>query len=73
MRQTTIKCDVCGIEKKESNHWWTVERISVETLCIRRFDIKIAASGTKDICGDTCVMKITQRFLATGILEERKE
>ena len=23
-RQTSITCDQCGLQKKESNHWWSI-------------------------------------------------
>jgi hypothetical protein len=60
------RCDVCGIEKKESNHWWRVR--AGNALHIYHWNY-FGEGGdddsvpTKHICGSECLHKIVQNFI----------
>ena len=64
MKQIVFTCDVCGRQKQESNHWFTVQ--------IRPgifFDVRYWARGDAlqenilHICGEECLHKKLNEFL----------
>jgi len=66
-------CDVCGVTKKETNHWWDVfveqphlsDPIHLE---IHPFDAA-AEDEHSTVCGEQCVVALISRFLAKGELK----
>ena len=70
-KKTVYLCDVCGAEKKETNHWWGViihqTELGMEHLSIYKFED--APEYAPVACGDRCVITLVQRFLSTGQLE----
>ena len=72
MRIETYKCDVCGAEKKQANHWWFLgwneanERAILLSAATRakRFaeDDSIPYKGF-DLCGEACVTKKLSEFM----------
>jgi hypothetical protein len=60
-----FKCDGCGSEKKEANHWFTVS-IFEGTLRIQRLETAMRAGLTEDmeiICGQECVAKKVSEWM----------
>lgn len=64
-----IKCDGCGAEKREANHWWALYR-EFDTLTIypvrddigtRRLRRKLEYKGV--FCGEACVIRAVSEFL----------
>jgi len=58
-----VTCDICGIEKKEANHWFTA--------CEDKGTLKLSAgvlnrkrSSVKHLCGQGCVHRFLDDFLA---------
>lgn len=70
---SVTRCDFCGAEKKESNHWWKLSVASgVLEMCSA--DLVLDAyslSAWRDACGFQCVTQAVGRFLDHGNLEER--
>ena len=65
-----IRCDECGEIKKEVNHWfkaWTSS--GVDDMGIVMFSPWIEKSIGLDLCGQECVTKVLQRWMATEKLE----
>ncbi len=65
VEKTVYTCDVCGIDKKESNHWY---RAKVdESIAIFPWDYFGGKStfppGMAHLCGHACVLKTVDRFL----------
>jgi hypothetical protein len=74
MRQTIIKCDHCGREKKEANHWFAAD-VYDQAFIIRGLNgpffqivdvnsFSQKAQKVMDLCGETCVMQSVQQWLA---------
>lgn len=54
----TVSCDNCGIQKKESNHWWTIEAsILTQSMFIHPYGSDNPNSNFLYLtaCGDTCL------------------
>jgi hypothetical protein len=61
---TQYKCDGCGTEKKEANHWWVIaveggvlHLISLDRAGTRKWD------GFEILCGQECVSKKVSEFM----------
>lgn len=70
------KCDVCGAQKKEVNHWfvvWIVPNINVFQCCSAETYIEKYPAWYihTDVCGRECASKLFSRFLETGSLEPK--
>lgn len=64
MIETKQRCDVCGIERKETNHWHLV-RANGSGLHFP----KQRKDGDKDCCGQACAHKMLDRYLSTGSID----
>jgi hypothetical protein len=53
------RCDECGAEKKETNHWFVISN-AVGLFRIQTWNPD-AVSG--HICGEQCVHKVLQKWL----------
>lgn len=68
--KTVITCDVCGVDKKDVNHWWSVwiadasfhSRPGVTKEGSRHVQIK-------QVCGVEHALTLFNRFLNHGTLE----
>jgi hypothetical protein len=72
--QITINCDVCGKQKGEVNHWFVID-VDSEGCHIQEFGVtdlnpENRNRTMKDVCGAECAIKVVQRFLGNGTLEE---
>lgn len=66
MRAETIICDSCGVVKKETNHWFTMEM--GQALVIRPSHMPVTPGTDRtilDICGSACVIKKVSEYLAS--------
>lgn len=64
-----VTCDICGIDKKEANHWFTA--------CEEKGTLKLSAGvwkrkrpATKHLCGQGCVHRFIDDFLAGHCLTD---
>jgi hypothetical protein len=58
-----VTCDVCGIEKKEANHWFTAyEDKGALNLCGGVLSRK--RQIIKHLCGQACVHRLMDIFMA---------
>ncbi len=64
MIETKIQCDICGVERKEVNHWH-LARLTSSGLHFP----KTRKIGDKDLCGQVCAHKLLDRYLSTGSIE----
>jgi hypothetical protein len=84
MRAEVISCDVCGVQKKQTNHWFEVELgndlwadlcdCGKPTLLLHELheDTEDLDSGAVHVCGSSCAQKVLERFLAGLPLVERR-
>ncbi|HEY3706382.1 MAG TPA: hypothetical protein VGL22_15070, partial [Terracidiphilus sp.] len=64
MIRQAISCDVCGAEKKQTNHWYVT--------CEQAGELRVSGwssrmrqrPGTKHLCGQTCLHKLVDEFIA---------
>jgi len=77
-RTETYICDVCGVQKKGTNHWWFA-MVGLETEDFNpNFDLRTwiaekipewndeAAYGeveVKHLCGEKCVIQVVSEFM----------
>jgi hypothetical protein len=66
MIRQAISCDICGAEKKQTNHWFVAYTHAGE-LRVSGWGAqgKIRA-GSKHLCGQTCLYKLVDEFIAGG-------
>ena len=64
--QTSITCDVCGVVKGPTNHWWSVGLDKGVFVC-RSLDK--AKENFKHVCGVEHAVVMFNRFLGHGTLE----
>lgn len=66
---TIVKCDVCGIEKRQANHWYRVA-VQGRKFVSSGFEAKQEPwREQKEVCGPGHAQTLFQRFLSTGTLE----
>jgi hypothetical protein len=59
-----ISCDICGTEKKQTNHWF-VAYDQGEELRVSGWNSRYRLRpGSKHLCGQTCLHKLVDDFLA---------
>jgi hypothetical protein len=59
-----ISCDICGAEKKQTNHWYVA--------CEQAGEMRLGGwnsrmrqrPGAKHLCGQTCLHKLVDEFMA---------
>jgi hypothetical protein len=62
-----ISCDICGAEKKQTNHWFVAYEQSGE-LRASGWNSRIRLRpGTKHLCGQICLHKLVDDFMARSI------
>ena len=70
--ENRTRCDVCGIEKKQVNHWWKVWLAPDKGTRQLRLVAAGAPSSVhaKDACGQSCIHRLVDRWMETGSLEK---
>lgn len=64
MIRQAISCDMCGAEKRQTNHWFVAYAHAGE-LRVSAWNANIRMrSGAKHLCGQTCVHKLLDEFIA---------
>jgi hypothetical protein len=62
-----ISCDICGAEKKQTNHWFVACEVAGE-LRVSGWNSRMRQRvGTKHLCGQTCLHKLVDEFMARTI------
>ena len=64
MIRQAISCDICGAEKKQTNHWYVTYDQGGE-LRVSGLDARNRLRpGAKHLCGQTCLHKLLDDFMA---------
>jgi hypothetical protein len=62
-----ISCDICGAEKKQTNHWFIANEQGGE-LRISGWSTRVRLrAGARHLCGQTCLHKLVDEFMARSI------
>jgi hypothetical protein len=59
-----ISCDICGTEMQHTNHWFVAYSHGAELRVSGWIAGKRLRSGAKHLCGQTCLHKLLDEFLA---------
>jgi hypothetical protein len=62
-----ISCDLCGNEKKQTNHWFVAYEQGEELRVSGWSSRNRLRPGTKHLCGQTCLHKLVDEFMAKAI------
>jgi hypothetical protein len=65
MIRQAISCDVCGAEKRQTNHWFVAYRHGGELRVAGWSASNRLRAGSKHLCGQTCLHKLLDEFIAT--------
>jgi hypothetical protein len=64
MIRQAISCDICGAEKKQTNHWFVVYAHGGELRVTGWTANSRIRAGSKHLCGQTCLHKLVDEFIA---------
>ncbi len=67
MIRQAISCDICGNEKKQTNHWFVAYEQGAELRVSGWNSRNRLRPGTKHLCGQTCLHKLVDDFMAMAI------
>lgn len=76
-----ISCDICGTEKKQTNHWFIAWDQGGELRVSGWQSRNRTRPGSKHLCGQTCLHKLVDEFMArtltaraaaTSVVEEEE-
>jgi hypothetical protein len=62
-----ISCDICGNEKKQTNHWFVAYEQAGELRVSGWSSRNRLRPGTKHLCGQTCLHKLMDEYMAKAI------
>jgi hypothetical protein len=61
-----ISCDICASEKKQTNHWFVAHEQGGELRLTGWNSRNRLRPGSKHLCGQTCLHKLVDEFIARG-------
>jgi hypothetical protein len=62
-----ISCDICGSEKRQTNHWFVAYEQGGELRMSGWSSRYRLRPGSKHLCGQTCLHKLVDEFMAKSI------
>jgi hypothetical protein len=62
-----ISCDICGTEKKQTNHWFVAYDQGGELRVSGWNSRNRLRQGSKHLCGQTCLHKLVDDFMARAL------
>jgi hypothetical protein len=62
-----ISCDICGSEKKQTNHWFVAYNQGGELRVSGWSSRNRLRPGSKHLCGQTCLHKLVDEFMARAL------
>jgi nucleoid-associated protein YgaU len=62
-----ISCDICGTEKKQTNHWFVAYDQGGELRVSGWNSRNRLRPGTRHLCGQTCLHKLVDDFMARAL------
>jgi hypothetical protein len=62
-----VSCDICGTEKRQTNHWFVAYEQSGELRVSGWTSRRRGHVGSKHLCGQTCLHKLVDEFMANTI------
>lgn len=72
MIRQAISCDICGAEKKQTNHWFVAYNQAGELRVSGWNSRNRLRAGSKHLCGQTCMHKLVDEFFATTVASRNR-
>lgn len=67
----TFRCDECGIQKQETNHWWLIQPCGDGTLALSPWkEHQTSLPNVAHLCGQSCVHAALDRWMTNGSLSK---
>jgi hypothetical protein len=60
----SVSCDICGTEKRQTNHWFVAHEQAGELRLSGWNSRYRSRTGSKHLCGQTCLHKLVDDFMA---------
>jgi hypothetical protein len=67
MIRQAISCDLCGAEKRQTNHWFVAYEQGEELRISGWSASNRLRPGTRHLCGQTCLHKLVDDFMARAL------
>ena len=67
MIRQAISCDICATEKRQTNHWFVAYEQAGELRVSGWSSRHKLRPGSKHLCGQTCLHKLVDEFMAKAI------
>jgi hypothetical protein len=67
-----ISCDICGTEKRQTNHWFVAYEQASELRVSGWASRQRRRAGSKHLCGQKCLHKLIDDFIANSIASRSK-
>ena len=72
MIRQAISCDICATEKRQTNHWFVAYEQGGELRVSGWSSRHKLRPGSKHLCGQTCLHKLVDEFMAKSIAVRAK-
>ena len=72
MIRQAISCDLCGNEKRQTNHWFVAYEQNGELRLAGWNSRNRLRAGTRHLCGQTCLHKLVDDFMARAIQQKNQ-
>lgn len=72
MIRQAISCDICGAEKKQTNHWFVAWEQAGELRVSGWNSRNRLRTGSRHLCGQVCMHKLADDFMARVIAQKTK-
>lgn len=59
-----ITCDVCGVQKQASNHWFMISVGDNDILVVAHATYRDKYAEPIDLCGEACVLKKVSELIS---------
>jgi hypothetical protein len=63
----SVSCDICGTEKRQTNHWYVAHELAGELRLSGWSSRNRSRAGSKHLCGQTCLHKLVDEFMARSL------
>ena len=63
MIRQVITCNICGSQKRQTNHWFEAYQETGELRISGLNSLRLLSPETKHLCGEACAHKLISQFL----------
>lgn len=72
MIRQVITCNICGSQKRQTNHWFVAYQETGELRISGWNSLRLLSPETKHLCGEACAHKLISQFLMRSVDLEHK-